>query len=79
MINIVDEGIENDADVPEVRRVALVSLSCIQNDENAKPNMAQVLLILEGKTEAQTPQIQTVIMNRHKDQEKTDSENDSIV
>ncbi|GLJ36087.1 hypothetical protein SUGI_0724000 [Cryptomeria japonica] len=51
MINIVDKRIASDADVEELRRSALVSLLCIQNDEKARPNMAQVVLMLQGKTE----------------------------
>ncbi|GLJ36069.1 hypothetical protein SUGI_0723760 [Cryptomeria japonica] len=77
MINIVDKRIASDADVEEVRRAALVSLLCIQNDENVRPNMAQVVLMLQGRREAYTPQIPTVTNQRVKDGGSTDSDSDS--
>ncbi|GLJ13986.1 hypothetical protein SUGI_0223600 [Cryptomeria japonica] len=52
MMNIVDKRIVNNACVEEVRRATLVSLLCIQNDENARPSMGQVVHMLEGITEA---------------------------
>ncbi|XP_059063550.1 G-type lectin S-receptor-like serine/threonine-protein kinase At2g19130 [Cryptomeria japonica] len=52
-IGIVDERIANEADVEEVRRAAMVSILCIQKDESERPSMAQVVRILEGKSEGE--------------------------
>ncbi|GLJ32975.1 hypothetical protein SUGI_0663990 [Cryptomeria japonica] len=50
-IGIVDERIADKADIEEVRRVAVVSILCIQEDENGRPSMAQVVKMLEGISE----------------------------
>ncbi|GLJ33023.1 hypothetical protein SUGI_0664860 [Cryptomeria japonica] len=50
-IGIVDERIADKADIEEVRRAVVVSILCIQEDENGRPSMAQVVQILEGKSE----------------------------
>ncbi|GLJ33037.1 hypothetical protein SUGI_0665030 [Cryptomeria japonica] len=50
-IGIVDERITDRVDVEEVIRAVVVSILCIQEDENGRPNMAQVVQILEGKSE----------------------------
>ncbi|XP_057843796.2 G-type lectin S-receptor-like serine/threonine-protein kinase At2g19130 [Cryptomeria japonica] len=76
MINIVDKRIASDADVEEVRRSALVSLLCIQNDEKARPNMAQVVLMLQGKTEPHASQIPSVTNQRVEDRRNTDGDGD---
>ncbi|GLJ33005.1 hypothetical protein SUGI_0664660 [Cryptomeria japonica] len=55
-IGIVDERIADKADVEEVRRAAVVSILCIQEDENARPSMAQVVRILEAKSESNVEQ-----------------------
>ncbi|GLJ32272.1 hypothetical protein SUGI_0649480 [Cryptomeria japonica] len=47
-MGIVDERIVDKADIEEVRRAAVVSILCIQKDENGRPNMAQVVRMLEG-------------------------------
>ncbi|GLJ33041.1 hypothetical protein SUGI_0665070 [Cryptomeria japonica] len=52
-IGIVDERIANEVDVDEVRRAAMVSILCIQKDESGRPTMAQVVRILEGKSEGE--------------------------
>ncbi|GLJ42368.1 hypothetical protein SUGI_0877450 [Cryptomeria japonica] len=57
-IGIVDERIADKADVEEVRRAAVVSFLCIQKDEIEKPSMAQVVRILEGKSEGDMEQYQ---------------------
>ncbi|GLJ32677.1 hypothetical protein SUGI_0657470 [Cryptomeria japonica] len=58
-INIVEEGVAlaEDADIEEARRTIVVGLLCIEEDENVRPSMGQVVRMLEGKTETQTPQI----------------------
>ncbi|GLJ32276.1 hypothetical protein SUGI_0649540 [Cryptomeria japonica] len=45
-MGIVDERIVDKADIEEVRRAAVVSILCIQKDENGKPSMAQVVRML---------------------------------
>ncbi|GLJ33016.1 hypothetical protein SUGI_0664780 [Cryptomeria japonica] len=50
-IGIVDERIADKADVEEVIRAVVVSILCIQEDENGRPSMAQVVWILEGESE----------------------------
>ncbi|XP_059078252.1 G-type lectin S-receptor-like serine/threonine-protein kinase At2g19130 [Cryptomeria japonica] len=52
-IGIVDERIANNVDVEEVGRAAMVSILCIQKDESGRPSMAQVVRILEGKSECE--------------------------
>ncbi|XP_059064855.1 G-type lectin S-receptor-like serine/threonine-protein kinase At2g19130 [Cryptomeria japonica] len=54
MMSILDERIAEHVDVEEVRRATLASLVCIAKDENERPSMAQVLLILHGKMDADT-------------------------
>ncbi|KAH9289957.1 hypothetical protein KI387_034074, partial [Taxus chinensis] len=58
IMDIVDERIANNADVEEVRRAVQVSMLCIQKNENLRPSMGQVLLLLEGKTEIDTNNVQ---------------------
>ncbi|GLJ16583.1 hypothetical protein SUGI_0283970 [Cryptomeria japonica] len=48
IMGIVDEKIAGKADVEEVRRAAVVSIQCIQEDENRRPSMSQVVRMLEG-------------------------------
>ncbi|GLJ32993.1 hypothetical protein SUGI_0664430 [Cryptomeria japonica] len=50
-MGLVDERIVDKADVREVRRAAMVSIMCIQEDENGRSSGAQVVQILEGKSE----------------------------
>ncbi|GLJ32980.1 hypothetical protein SUGI_0664180 [Cryptomeria japonica] len=49
-MGIVDERIVDKANVDEVKRATMVSILCIQKDENERPSMAQVVRILEGKS-----------------------------
>ncbi|XP_059078212.1 G-type lectin S-receptor-like serine/threonine-protein kinase At2g19130 [Cryptomeria japonica] len=59
IVNIVEEGIAvgEEVDIEEVRRVIDVGLVCIEEDENVRPSMRQVVRMLEGKMEPPTPQI----------------------
>ncbi|GLJ37589.1 hypothetical protein SUGI_0763780 [Cryptomeria japonica] len=57
MMSIVDERIAIHADVEEVRRATLASLVCILKDENERPSMAQVILMLQGKMNPDTQQV----------------------
>ncbi|XP_059073445.1 G-type lectin S-receptor-like serine/threonine-protein kinase At2g19130 [Cryptomeria japonica] len=56
-MNIVEEGVAEEADMEEVRRACVVALLCIQEEEEVRPSMGQVVQMLEGKMELQTPQI----------------------
>ncbi|GLJ15668.1 hypothetical protein SUGI_0257700 [Cryptomeria japonica] len=56
-MNIVEEGVAAEANMEEVRRACVVALLCIQEDEEVRPSMGQVVQMLEGKIEPQTPQI----------------------
>ncbi|GLJ51246.1 hypothetical protein SUGI_1090120 [Cryptomeria japonica] len=57
IIEIADARIVSEANVEEVRRAALVAGLCIQDDENHRPSMSEVVKILEGTMEAPMPQI----------------------
>ncbi|GLJ32275.1 hypothetical protein SUGI_0649530 [Cryptomeria japonica] len=50
-MGIVDERIADKLDIEEVRRAVRVSILCIQQDENGRPSMAQVVRMLEGTLE----------------------------
>ncbi|KAH9327994.1 hypothetical protein KI387_000102, partial [Taxus chinensis] len=54
----INPKIANNAVGEEVRRASLVSLLCIQHDENVRPSMAEAVLMLEGKMEAHAPSTQ---------------------
>ncbi|XP_057827950.2 G-type lectin S-receptor-like serine/threonine-protein kinase At2g19130 [Cryptomeria japonica] len=55
--DIVDARIASEANIEEVRRAAVVGGLCIQDEENLRPSMSEVVKILEGKMEAPSPQI----------------------
>ncbi|GLJ33002.1 hypothetical protein SUGI_0664600 [Cryptomeria japonica] len=57
-ISIVDERVADQADVEQIRRAAVVSFLCIDKDESVRPSMGQVVLMLEGKSEADGVQFQ---------------------
>ncbi|XP_059073433.1 G-type lectin S-receptor-like serine/threonine-protein kinase At2g19130 [Cryptomeria japonica] len=50
-INIVEEGIAEAADMEEVGRSCVVALLRIQEDDEVRPSMRQVVQMLEGKME----------------------------
>ncbi|GLJ20017.1 hypothetical protein SUGI_0362950 [Cryptomeria japonica] len=57
IIDIVEEGVElAEADIEEARRAIVVGLLCIEEDENVRPRMGQVVRMLEGKMELPSPQ-----------------------
>ncbi|GLJ15633.1 hypothetical protein SUGI_0257170 [Cryptomeria japonica] len=56
-MNIVEEGVAEEANMEEVRSLCVVALLCIQEDEEVRPSMMQVVQMLEGKVEPQTPQV----------------------
>ncbi|GLJ51343.1 hypothetical protein SUGI_1091700 [Cryptomeria japonica] len=45
IIDIVDARIASETHIEEVRRVALVGGLCIQDDENMRPSMSEVVKI----------------------------------
>ncbi|GLJ32055.1 hypothetical protein SUGI_0645460 [Cryptomeria japonica] len=61
-MGIVDERIADKADVEEVRRAAVVSIMCIQKDEKGRPSMAQVVRILEGKSQGDNEQYERYLL-----------------
>ncbi|GLJ27688.1 hypothetical protein SUGI_0543600 [Cryptomeria japonica] len=72
MINIVDEGVAVEADIEEVSRASVVGLLCIERDEEVRPSMGQVVRMLEGKVEAQTPKLlSSAIMDKQADRSDT--------
>ncbi|GLJ27685.1 hypothetical protein SUGI_0543550 [Cryptomeria japonica] len=81
MINIVDESVAAEADVEEVRRASVVGLLCIEREEEGRPSMEQVVRMLEGKMEPQTPQmLNSAFVDNQVNRTETDSDsNDSVV
>ncbi|GLJ51267.1 hypothetical protein SUGI_1090480 [Cryptomeria japonica] len=57
IIGVVDARIASEANIEEVRRAALVGGLCIQDDEDRRPSMGEVVKILEGTIEAPAPHI----------------------
>ncbi|XP_057827972.2 G-type lectin S-receptor-like serine/threonine-protein kinase At2g19130 [Cryptomeria japonica] len=57
ILDVVDARIASEADIEEVRRAAMVGGLCIQDDENDRPSMSEVVKILEGRMEARVPKI----------------------
>ncbi|XP_057830267.1 G-type lectin S-receptor-like serine/threonine-protein kinase At2g19130 [Cryptomeria japonica] len=79
-INIVEEGIAEERDLEEVRRASIVGLLCIEQDEEVRPSMGQVVLLLEGKTQPQIRQVQiSANMDKQANRSETDSDSDGEV
>ncbi|GLJ32910.1 hypothetical protein SUGI_0662930 [Cryptomeria japonica] len=77
IINMVEEGIAEERDFEEVRRAGIVGLLCIGRDEEVRPSMRQVVLMLEGKMQPQIQQIQSSrVVDKKADQSDTDSGSD---
>ncbi|KAH7863431.1 hypothetical protein Vadar_017447 [Vaccinium darrowii] len=57
MFNLLDHRLENNADEEELRRIARVACWCIQDAENHRPTMGQVVQILEGVLEVKPPRV----------------------
>ncbi|GLJ27723.1 hypothetical protein SUGI_0544080 [Cryptomeria japonica] len=74
-INIVEEGIAEEADIEEVRRPGIVGLLCIEREEEMRPSMEQVVRMLEGTMEPQTPQVTTSAV-KDKQADRSDTDND---
>ncbi|XP_057827970.1 G-type lectin S-receptor-like serine/threonine-protein kinase At2g19130 [Cryptomeria japonica] len=57
ILGVVDARIASEVNIEEVRRAAVIAGLCIQDDENQRPSMSEVIKILEGTMEASVPQI----------------------
>ncbi|KAH7844310.1 hypothetical protein Vadar_026719 [Vaccinium darrowii] len=57
VFNLLDHRLENNADEEELRRIARVACWCIQDAENHRPTMGQVVQILEGVLEVNLPRV----------------------
>ncbi|GLJ51059.1 hypothetical protein SUGI_1086970 [Cryptomeria japonica] len=57
IIGVVDARIASGANIEEVRRAAVVGVLCIQEDEDRRPSMGEVVKILEGTMEVPVEQI----------------------
>ncbi|XP_057475010.1 G-type lectin S-receptor-like serine/threonine-protein kinase At2g19130 [Actinidia eriantha] len=55
LISLLDYRLGENADAEELRRIARVACWCIQDDENNRPTMGQVVQILEGVLEVNPP------------------------
>ena len=56
-INLLDDKLNNSVDVEQLKRVAMVAGWCIQDDEDRRPSMSQVLQVLEGVASVSIPPI----------------------
>ncbi|XP_078153334.1 G-type lectin S-receptor-like serine/threonine-protein kinase At2g19130 [Carex rostrata] len=52
---LLDKKLNGDAPIEEIERACKVACWCIQDDETARPTMGQVVKILEGILEVNTP------------------------
>ncbi|GLJ51257.1 hypothetical protein SUGI_1090340 [Cryptomeria japonica] len=57
ILGVVDARIASEADIEEVKRAVVVAGQCIQDDEDERPSMSEVVKILQGTMEAPPPQI----------------------
>ncbi|OVA06772.1 Protein kinase domain [Macleaya cordata] len=57
IISLVDNRLEGNVDIEELTRACRVACWCIQDDEAHRPTMGQVVQILEGVLEVNTPPI----------------------
>ncbi|KAF7113382.1 hypothetical protein RHSIM_RhsimUnG0131800 [Rhododendron simsii] len=57
LFSLLDHRLEKNADDEEIKRIARVACWCIQDDENHRPTMGQVVQILEGVQEVNPPQV----------------------
>ncbi|GLJ32933.1 hypothetical protein SUGI_0663350 [Cryptomeria japonica] len=76
-INIV-QGIANERDIEEVRRESIVGLLCTEKDEEVRPSMRQVVIILEGKIQPQISQTKCFsLVDKQADQSNTHNGSDN--
>lgn len=57
IISLLDCRLEGDANLEEVVRACKVACWCIQDDEDSRPSMGQVVQILEGVLEVNVPPV----------------------
>ncbi|KAH9304122.1 hypothetical protein KI387_008526 [Taxus chinensis] len=54
---LLDKKLNNDADAEQLKRAAIVGGWCIQDDEDARPSMSQVVQVLQGIGDLPVPPI----------------------
>ncbi|GLJ44798.1 hypothetical protein SUGI_0942240 [Cryptomeria japonica] len=74
IINIVEEGVAEEKDTEEVRRASIVALLCVEKEEEMRPSMGQVVLMLEGKIEPQT----SVLLDKRANRSDSDSDSNGV-
>ncbi|KAF3443805.1 hypothetical protein FNV43_RR13495 [Rhamnella rubrinervis] len=57
VLTLLDPNLEGNVDVEDLTRVCRVACWCIQDDENRRPSMGQVVQILEGAIDVNSPPI----------------------
>ncbi|TXG55284.1 hypothetical protein EZV62_020540 [Acer yangbiense] len=57
ILSLLDKRLESNADVEEISRMLKVACWCIQDDENHRPSMAQVVQMLEGIVDVTQPPV----------------------
>ena len=60
-VSLLDGRLGDDANLEELIRACKVACWCIQDDENSRPSMGQVVQILEGMLEVNMPPIPRVL------------------
>ncbi|KAH7532956.1 hypothetical protein FEM48_Zijuj04G0078400 [Ziziphus jujuba var. spinosa] len=57
VLSLLDPSLERNADVEEITRVCRVACWCIQDDENRRPTMGQIVQILERVIDVNLPPV----------------------
>lgn len=57
LLSLLDHRLDRSADVEEVTRICRVACWCIQDDEDNRPSMSQVVQILEGVLDVNVPSV----------------------
>ncbi|KAK1568696.1 hypothetical protein Q3G72_027656 [Acer saccharum] len=57
ILSLLDKRLESNADVEEISRMLKVACWCIQDDENHRPSMGQVVQMLEGIVDVTQPPV----------------------
>ncbi|KAL3647163.1 hypothetical protein CASFOL_008131 [Castilleja foliolosa] len=57
VLGLLDPVLDGNADVEEVLKICRIGCWCIQDDENVRPSMGQVVQILEGLKDVNVPPI----------------------
>ncbi|PKA52401.1 G-type lectin S-receptor-like serine/threonine-protein kinase [Apostasia shenzhenica] len=68
ILSILDEYLNGNADIEELRRVCTVACWCIQDREDHRPAMGLVVQMLEGIVEASMPPIPSYLQHLSDDQ-----------